>query len=116
MVIKFNPAAPPVAVQPPPGMRKTPAALMMAPVSLTPLAPPSLTAPAARLPAPPDRDPAAERRQACFADRQRQLLDRVAQPGLQQSGQGSVLTSAQRAACESVLALVAAHALAQRAG
>ncbi len=102
MVIKFNPAAP-AAIQPPPSMQKTPTALMMAPVDLTPLAPPSAgPASAARS----DTSIAAERRQALFMERQQALLAQLAQTGVRE---GSVLTPAQRSACESVLQLVAAQ-------
>ncbi len=117
MVIKFNPAFSPAAVQPPAGMQKSPSALSMAPVGLTPLAPPSPNAPAANPAAQPDPRLAAERRQAFFAARQRLLLDRVGQPASSpEDGRGSMLAPVQRAACEQVLKLVAARVLAQQAG
>ncbi len=115
MVIKFNPAFSPSAVQLPAGMQKTPSALMMAPVGLTPLAAPSSNAPAAKPAAQPNQNLATERRQAFFADRQRLLLDRVGQTAAsREDGRGSVLTPGQREACEQVLKLVAARVLAQQ--
>ena len=106
MVIKFNPALP-AATQPAPALHKTPTALMMAPVGLTPLAPPSAgPVPVVRS----DGNPAAERRQAFFAQRQQELLAQLPQAGLRQ---GSLLAPAQRAACESVLKLVVAQSVAR---
>ncbi len=105
MVLKFNPAAP-AAIQPPSALQKTPSALMMAPVSLTPLAPPAMAG-TGPFPSRSDQSIAAERRQAFFAERQQQLLARLGQGGVPEGG---TLTPVQRSACESVLQLVAAHA------
>lgn len=102
MVIKFNPASP-VAIQPSPALQKTPTALMMAPVDLTPLVPPS-AGPASGPRS--DPSPAVERRQAFFTERQQALLARLGQTGVRHD---SLLTPAQRSACESVLQLVAAQ-------
>ncbi len=82
--------------------------LMMAPVELTPLAPPSSAPVTSPVPAAQDRSPAAERRQAFFSGQHKALLERLTQP--QQDGQGSALPAPQRAACVAVLAKIAAAA------
>ena len=87
-------------------------AFMMAPVELTPLAPPSSASVATVAPESPiaqERSPAAERRQAFFADRQKALLDRLNRPAaIPQPAQGSILPAPQRAACVAVLQSMAA--------
>lgn len=81
--------------------------LMMAPVDLTPLAPPSSGPAIASLPGAPDKSIAAERRQAFFAGKQQALLNRLQQSPAPM--QGSALSAAQRHACVAVLAAVAAR-------
>ena len=84
-------------------------AFMMAPVELTPLAPPSSASVATVAPIAQERSPAAERRQAFFADRQKALLDRLNRPeAIPQPAQGSILPAPQRAACVAVLQSMAA--------
>lgn len=93
------------------GQRTAPrAALTMAPVDLTPLAPPS-SAPRQPAKAEPGQGLATEGRQAAFAERQKALLERLRQGGAApMAGQTGGLSEAQRSACLSVLAAVAAAA------
>lgn len=86
-------------------------ALMMAPVSLTPLAPPS-SGPLEKTALSPDAGSiAAERRLAFFADKQKSLLDRLQQQGAHQAPvAGSLLSAGQRNACIAVLNNIAAAA------
>jgi hypothetical protein len=111
MNIKIKPPSPIAAtrVQAQAGDGARPqSAFMMAPVELTPLAPPSSAPAMPSAPAAQDRSPAAERRQAFFSGQHKALLERLNQP--QQGGQGSALSAPQRAACVAVLTNIAAAA------
>ena len=80
---------------------------MMAPASLTPLAPPS-SGPAGATPN-VSADIAITRRQAFFAEKQQALLGRLAQDELP----AGALSATQREACIAVLKTVAASVAAQ---
>ncbi len=91
------------------GGAKPLSAFMMAPVELTPLAPPSSAPASPAAPAAQARSPAAERRQAFFAERQKALLDRLNRPeAMSQPAQAGTLPAPQRAACVAVLQNIAA--------
>lgn len=110
MSIQFPPnSSVPVAAQVGPVPAAAPlAALMMAAVELTPLAPP---ASGPRPAAPPSREAgsAAGIRQDRFAERRNALLDRLQQrDATASSGAGTSLSAEQRRACLSVLAIAAA--------
>jgi len=95
------------------GGAKPLSAFMMAPVELTPLAPPSSAPAPSAAPAAQARSPVAERRQAFFADRQKALLDRLNRPEtMQPPAQAGTLPASQRAACVAVLQNIAAAAAA----
>lgn len=84
--------------------------MKMAPLSLTPLATPGPGPSSVQSPGSSEDKLAPERRQTRFADKQRQLLERLADPGTQVH-QGAALLPAQRLACNEILkVLVAAHA------
>lgn len=113
MIVKFNPHAPMAETAMPAqasGIRSL-SGLMMAPVGLTPLAPPASGAAGASVPPARDDSVAAERRQAFFAGKQQALLDRLAQAS--EPAPGSALSAAQRNACvavlETVVVAVASH-------
>ncbi len=110
MSIQFNPHLPVPAGAT--EARGQPAAslagLLMAPVALTPLEPP---APGRSQPAPAAREAggAAEVRQSRFAERQKALLDRLQREDADPAPvPGRPLSAAQRGACVSVLATIAA--------
>lgn len=81
--------------------------MMMAPASLTPLAPPSSGTSSAAPNA--SADIVTTRRQAFFADKQRALLGRLAQADVP----AGALSATQREACIAVLKTVAASVAAQ---
>lgn len=109
MSIRFNPQSTAPAAAAASGERAAPrAAPMMAPVDLTPLAPPS-SAPRPSVTPGSGQGLAAEGRQAAFAARQQALLERLRQgAAVPVPGQAGGLPEAQRSACLSVLAAVAA--------
>lgn len=109
MSIPFNPRniTSASSVDPSTPRAMPPAAAMMAPVDLTPLAPPSSASRAAAVPA-TVRDPGADARQAGFSGRQKALLERLRLGGaMPQGAQTGGLPEPQRNACLSVLAAVA---------
>ena len=112
MSIQFNPQSitPASAADPSLPLALPPAALSMAPVELTPLAPPS-PAPRSAPRHGAGNDPAADARRAAFAERQQALLERLRPGGATPpAGQTGGLPEAQRNACLSVLAAVASAA------
>jgi hypothetical protein len=91
------------------------ATLMIAPVDLTPLVPPA-SAPSPTLPAVmKNADFARETRQPRFVERQRALLERLQQGNATATTTcpGHTLSEAQRQACVSVIATVAAAVVAR---
>lgn len=110
MSIQFNPQPiPSAAASGASGQRATlPAALAMAPVELTPLAPPS-SAPRPAVQPESGRGSVVEQRQAAFAGRQQALLERLRQgAAAPAAAQAGGLSEAQRSACLLVLAAVSA--------
>ena len=111
MAIQFNPHSPLSAAVSPAQSAGTGSlsGLMMAPVSLTPLAPPS-SGPTSAIPD-ASADIATTRRQAYFAAKQQALLGRLAQAELP----AGALSTPQRDACIVVLKTVAAAVAAKLA-
>ena len=109
MAIKYNPHSPLSAAVPPEQSAGSGSlsGLMMPPVSLTPLAPPSFGPTGVIQDA--STDIAIARRQAFFADKQQALFGRLAQADLPVG----TLSMTQREACIAVLKTVAAAVAAQ---
>lgn len=90
------------------GIKPLPAPTM-APVSLTPLVPPSVGSLPTNMPAPQREGGANERWRDFFADKQHALLTRLDRTGVESSAvPGSGLSVAQREACIAVLGRIAA--------
>lgn len=110
MSVKFNPISPTSASAIPAAADSAAAlsGLMMAPVSLTPLTPPSSVMSAAARPSDTGGSIAADRRQIYFSGQQKALLERLSRTDASPMPvQGGALSVPQRAACIAVLQNIA---------